>query len=166
MLARESLDRPEQTDPKVVIIGSGFAGYFAARRLQRRLRRTQVQVTTRATRVDLAARVVYYLDPLGEETEVPYDRLLLSPGSVTRLLDIAGLAEDGVGFKTVAEALYLRDHVLDRMEIANSTTDGVRRQAALTFVVVGAGYADTELTAQMARLTTNLLPFYPDRGSR
>jgi NADH dehydrogenase len=80
---------------------------------------------------------------------------------VTRLLDIPGLAEHGVGFKTVAEALYLRDHVLDRLEIANSTTDRVRRRAALTFVVVGAGYAGTELTAQMARLTTNLLPFYP-----
>ncbi len=193
----------EQANPRVVIVGSGFAGYFAARRLQRRLRGMPVQLTMlaatdgflyspllpdvavgavdprsvvvplsgtladvrivrgRATRVDLDTRVVYYLDSLGEEARIPYDRLLLAPGSVTRLLDIPGLAEHGVGFKTVAEALYLRDHVLDRMEIANSTTDRVRRRAALTFVVVGAGYAGTELTAQMARLTTNLLPFYP-----
>jgi NADH dehydrogenase len=76
-------------------------------------------------------------------------------------LDIPGLAEHGVGFKTVAEALYLRNHVLDRMEVASSTSELDRRQAALTFVVVGAGYAGTELTAHMARLTANLLRYYP-----
>jgi NADH:ubiquinone reductase (H+-translocating) len=47
------------------------------------------------------------------------------------------------------------------MEVASSTSDLDRRRAALTFVVVGAGYAGTELTAQMARLTANLMPYYP-----
>ena len=57
--------------------------------------------------------------------------------------------------------MYLRDKVLTQLETANSTTDKAQRRAALTFVVVGAGYAGAELTAQMARLTTNLLPLYP-----
>jgi NADH:ubiquinone reductase (H+-translocating) len=190
----------------VVVVGSGFAGYFAARHLRRRLRKTDSQLTMlsatdgflyspllpdvavgavdprsvvvplsgtlpdvtitrgRATGVDLDAGIVHYLDLVGEERQMEYDRLLLAPGSVTRLLDIPGLAEHGVGFKTVAEALYLRDHVLDRMEMASSIVDPVRRRATLTFVVVGAGYAGTELTAQMARLTTNLLRFFPDLG--
>jgi NADH dehydrogenase len=199
-------ERSAEPGPKVVIVGSGFAGYFAARGLQRRLRKTKVELTMlsatdgflyspllpdvavgavdprsvvvplsgtlpgvtvtrgRATRVDLGARVVYYRDALGEIAHMGYDRLILAPGGVTRLFDVPGLAEHGIGFKTVAEALYLRDHVLDRLEVASSTSDPVRRRAALTFVVVGAGYAGTELTAQMARLTTNLLPFYPALG--
>ena len=199
-------ERSGEPGRRVVIVGSGFAGYFAARRLQRRLRNTRVHLTIlsatdgflyspllpdvavgavdprsvvvplsgtlpgvtvtrgRATGVDLGARLVSYVDSLGEVAHLGYDRLLLAPGGVTRLLDVPGLAEHGIGFKTVAEALYLRDHVLDRLEIASATADPLRRRAALTFVVVGAGYAGTELTAQMARLTTNLLPFYPALG--
>jgi NADH dehydrogenase len=91
----------------------------------------------RATRVDLGARVVYYLDSLGEISHMGYDRLLLAPGGVTRLFDVPGLTEHGIGFKAVAEALYLRDHVLDRLEVASSTSNRVPRRAALTFVVVG-----------------------------
>ena len=90
-----------------------------------------------------------------------YDRLLLAPGSGTRLLDVPGLAEHAIGLKTVTEALYLRDHVLGRLETAADLTDPAARRGALTFVVVGAGYAGVELTAQMARLTRNLLPLHP-----
>jgi len=88
-------------------------------------------------------------------------RLLLAPGSVTRLLDIPGLADHAIGLKTVTEALYLRDHLLRRLESASVLVGLERRRAALTFLVVGAGYAGVELTAQMARLTENLLPLYP-----
>ncbi len=185
--------------PKVVVIGSGFAGFYTARRLCR----AHVDVTVlsasdgflyapllpdvavgtvdprsavvplaptlrdarmvrgRATGVDLEAGTVAYVDPGGEPGQLDYDRLVLAPGSVTRLLDIPGLAEHAIGLKTVPEALYLRDHLLARLESASVLADPARRRAALTFLVVGAGYAGVELTAQMARLTADLLPLYP-----
>lgn len=65
------------------------------------------------------------------------------------------------GFKAAAEALYLRELVLSQLEIANSAVDAAQRRATLTFIVVGAGYAGTELAAQMVRLTENLLPSFP-----
>ncbi len=185
--------------PRVVVIGSGFAGYFAARRLRRApvdltvlsasdgllyapflpeiavgtidprsavvpLAETLAGTRTvrgRATDVDLAGSTVHYTDSAGTPGSLAYDRVLIAPGSVTRLLDIPGLAEHGIGLKTVAEALYLRDHVLGRVETASRLDDPATRRAALTFVVVGAGYAGVELVAQMARMTGNLLPLYP-----
>ncbi len=186
--------------PHVVVVGSGFGGFFAARKLQRAdvdltvlaatdgmlyqpllpdvavgaleprsaivplastLKRARV-VRGEATSIDLATRSVTYTNPDGADGALTYDRLLLAPGSVTRLLDIPGLAEHAVGLKTVTEALYLRDHLLGRLESASVMTDPTRRRAALTFVVVGAGYAGVEVTAQLARLTANLLPLYPD----
>jgi len=114
-----------------------------------------------ATSVDLKANTLAYTNTEGETQELSYDRLLLAPGSVTRLLDIPGLADHAIGLKTVTEALYLCDHLLRRLESASVLTDPARRRAALTFLVVGAGYAGVELTAQMARLTENLLPLYP-----
>ena len=114
----------------------------------------------RVVNVRLDDRVVE-LDSSTGNAEVAYDYLLLAPGGVTRMFDIPGLAEHAVGFKTASEALYLRELVLLRMEAANSETDIELRRAGLTFVVVGAGYAGTELAAQMVRLTDNLLPNFP-----
>lgn len=191
-------------ETRVVIIGSGFGGYFAARRLGRLLRRTRTHIVLlsdsdgmlyapllpdvavgaldpravtvptatglpgvqvlrgRATRVDGDASIVRYTDPDGASHYLGYDRLLVAVGSVTRLLDIPGLAEHAIGLKTNAEALYLRDHVLTQFETANAMDTHEQRRAALTFVVVGAGYAGTELAAQMARLTDRILPRYPN----
>ena len=118
-------------------------------------------VRGRVHRVDLAARRVHYVGADDADHALDYDRLLLAPGGVTRLLDIPGLADHAIGLKTVTEALYLRDHVLGRIELAAALPAGQARTAALTFVVVGAGYAGTELTAQMARLTARLLADRP-----
>jgi NADH dehydrogenase len=111
--------------------------------------------------VDFERRAVRYVGVDEHTREVPYDRLLLAPGGVTKLLDIPGLADHAIGLKTVTEALFLRDHVLGRVELAATLADPRARRAALRFVVVGAGYAGVELTAQMARLTTRLLPTHP-----
>ena len=107
--------------------------------------------------VDISQRTVAVRTP-HRDVVVPYDYLLLAPGGVTRLFDIPGLADRAVGFKTPAEALYLRELVLTQMELANGEKDAQARRSRLAFVVVGAGYAGTELVAQMARLTQQLLP--------
>ncbi|MEU4033972.1 NAD(P)/FAD-dependent oxidoreductase [Streptomyces collinus] len=87
---------------------------------------------------------------------IGYDELVLAPGSVSRALPIPGLAEYGIGFKTVEEAIGLRNHVIEQMDIASSTRDPAVRDAALTFVFVGGGYAGVEALGEledMARYT-------------
>jgi NADH dehydrogenase len=90
------------------------------------------------------------------ERRLPYDELVLAPGSVSRTLPVPGLADHGIGFKTVEEAIRLRNHVIEQMDIASSTRDPAVRDAALTFVFVGGGYAGVEALAEledMARYT-------------
>ncbi len=115
-----------------------------------------------ATAVDHAARTATVRTPATEEegTEgirIEYDELVLAPGSVARTLPIPGLAEHAIGFKTVEEAIGLRNHVLEQMDIASSTRDPAVRDAALTFVFVGGGYAGVEALGEledMARYAT------------
>ena len=86
---------------------------------------------------------------------------MVCPGSISRLLPIPGLAEQGIGFKTIGEAIYLRNHVLSRLDLAASTNDPERRRRALTFVFVGGGYAGVEAMAEledMARYAMRYLP--------
>ncbi|MFG3347971.1 NAD(P)/FAD-dependent oxidoreductase [Streptomyces sp. NPDC048018] len=86
-----------------------------------------------------------------------YDELVIAPGSVSRTLPVPGLADHGIGFKTVEEAIGLRNHVIEQMDIASSTRDPAIRDAALTFVFVGGGYAGVEALAEledMARYTS------------
>ncbi|MCX4738205.1 MULTISPECIES: NAD(P)/FAD-dependent oxidoreductase [Streptomyces] len=89
--------------------------------------------------------------------QLEYDELVLAPGSVSRTLPIPGLADFAIGFKTVEEAIGLRNHVIEQMDIASSTRDPAIRDAALTFVFVGGGYAGVEALGEledMARYTT------------
>ncbi|MFI6419074.1 NAD(P)/FAD-dependent oxidoreductase [Streptomyces sp. NPDC050842] len=89
--------------------------------------------------------------------ELAYDELVLAPGSVSRTLPVPGLADHGIGFKTVEEAIGLRNHVIEQMDIASSTRDPALRDAALTFVFVGGGYAGVEALGEledMARYTS------------
>ena len=93
----------------------------------------------------------------GGDIELPYDELILAPGSVSRTLPVPGLAEAGIGFKTMEEAVGLRNHVLRQLDIASSTRDVEVRDAALTFVFVGGGFAGVGALAEledMARFAT------------
>ncbi|MFD3530379.1 NAD(P)/FAD-dependent oxidoreductase [Streptomyces sp. NPDC058664] len=88
--------------------------------------------------------------------DLTYDELVIAPGSVSRTLPVPGLPDHGIGFKTVEEAIGLRNHVIEQMDIASSTRDPGLRDAALTFVFVGGGYAGVEALAEledMARYT-------------
>ncbi|MDT0347665.1 NAD(P)/FAD-dependent oxidoreductase [Streptomyces litchfieldiae] len=85
----------------------------------------------------------------GEPLRLDYDELVLALGSISRTLPVPGLAEHGIGFKTVEEAIGLRNHVLEQLDIASSTRDSAVRDAALTFVFVGGGYAGVEALAEL-----------------
>jgi NADH:ubiquinone reductase (H+-translocating) len=98
----------------------------------------------------------------GRETlEVHYDQAVLALGSFPRTLPIPGLAEHGLGFKDLADAIHLRNHVLRQLETAAAEKDRQRAEAHLTFVFVGAGYAGVEALAELSDLVRDALRYYP-----
>jgi NADH:ubiquinone reductase (H+-translocating) len=188
--------------PRVVIVGAGFAGYYAARGLSRlvgatteivvinstdyflylplmpevmggllepghirvslprRLRKVRFVLGT-VTHIDTKQKTVNWAGPEGAAGQVGYDRLLLTAGSVNKLLPIPGIADYAVGFRTITEATYLRNHIIRQLELASVAADPAERAARCTFVVVGAGYTGTEVTAQGQLLTTRLAKVLP-----
>ncbi len=124
--------------------------------LRKVLRRCRV-ITGSVVRVDHSSKKVRVAPGDREHYELDYDLLVMAPGSVSRLLPIPGLAEHGIGFKTIGEAIFLRNHVLARLDLASSAEDPAERRRALTFVFVGGGYAGVEAMAEledMARYAT------------
>ncbi|MDY6872312.1 MAG: NAD(P)/FAD-dependent oxidoreductase [Actinomycetota bacterium] len=109
-------------------------------------------VRGRVDDVDFDQRTVTFADPEERVRSMPWDRLVLAPGSVTRLFDVPGLAVHARGLKSTAEALYLRDHVLEQLELANIDEDPTQAAARRTVVVVGASYSGTELAVQLRAL--------------
>jgi NADH dehydrogenase len=102
-------------------------------------------------------------EPLeGEPRDLHYDQVVVAPGSIARTLPIPGLAEVGIGFKTVAEAIYLRNRVLDKLDLASSTQDRHLRHRALTFVFIGGGYAGIEAIAELQDMAVDALRYYPE----
>jgi NADH dehydrogenase len=114
-----------------------------------------------AVGVDTKAKVCVVRTITGEYVNEPYDHLVLAPGSVTRTFDIPGLTEHARGMKTLAEAVYIRDHVIAQLDLADASTDEAERAARLQFVVVGGGYAGTETAACLQRLTHHAVKRYP-----
>jgi len=128
--------------------------------LRRVLKRCRI-VIGEVTRVDHDAREVRVRTAGGDERTIGYDIVVLAPGSRSRVLPVPGLAEHGIGFKTVQEAIYLRNHVLARLDVAASE-DATRRRAALTFVFVGGGYAGVEALGELEDLARDAIENYPE----
>ncbi|MGV9246355.1 NAD(P)/FAD-dependent oxidoreductase [Streptomyces sp. NPDC003710] len=128
--------------------------------LRRLLRRTVV-VPGGAVGVDPCAKAVVVRKINGETTVEHYDYLVLAPGSVTRQFDIPGVDRHAVGMKTLAEAAWIRDHVISQLDLAAASSDRAERETRLRFVVVGGGYAGTETAACLHHLTTAAVQRYP-----
>ncbi len=128
--------------------------------LRRTLRRTDI-IPGGAIGVDPRAKVCVIRKITDEVVAERYDYLVLAPGSVTRTFDIPGLSDYARGMKTLAEATYVRDHVIAQLDLASATLDQHERESRLQFVVVGGGYAGTETAACLQRLTTAALGRYP-----
>jgi NADH dehydrogenase len=188
-----------------VIVGAGFAGFNAARKLSRLVGATTEIVVINSTdyflylplmpqvgaglvdewhvcvslprklgkmrfvlgdvnHVDTQQKVVTWASPEGGSGEVTYDRLILTAGSVNKLLPVPGVREYAHGFRSIAEASYLHDHIIRQLELAAVATDPAERSARCTFVVVGAGYTGTEVAAQSQLMTTRLAKTIPGLG--
>jgi NADH dehydrogenase len=187
---------------RILLVGAGSVGLYAALRLSKRLRSTEAEVTIvdplphmtyqpflpeaaagnisprhtvvplrrelrrcrvlsgEVVRIEHARRTATVQPIVGPAVEVGYDIIVVAPGSVSRTLPIPGLRENAVGFKTIGEAIWLRNHVLERLDVAATTVDPAIRRRALTFVFVGAGYAGIEALAEMEDMTRDALRYY------
>ncbi|MGW0613121.1 NAD(P)/FAD-dependent oxidoreductase [Streptomyces sp. NPDC002788] len=111
--------------------------------------------------VDLKAKVCVIRTITDQIVNEPYDYIVLAPGSITRTFDIPGLTDHAFGMKTLAEAAYIRDHVISQLDLADASQDPDERASRLQFVVVGGGYAGTETAACLQRLTHAAVKRYP-----
>lgn len=113
------------------------------------------------TGIDTERKVVALRNTEGDPIETRYDRLVLSPGSVSRTLPIPGLAEHGMQFKSLADAIWLRNHVIRSLELAETVRDPARLDELLSFVFVGGGYAGLEALAEIQDFASDALENYP-----
>ena len=119
-------------------------------------------LTGRVDSVDHRRKVARIHPVRGEPYDLTYEVIVLAPGSIARTLPIPGLAEQGIGFKQVEEAIALRNTMLEKLDIATTVSDHAARRALLTFVFVGGGYAGIEALAELEDMTTYATRYYPD----
>ena len=124
------------------------------------LDRTEIRLG-RVTSLEPERDAVCFRSADGRQEELRYDQLVLALGSISRVLPIPGLAEHGMGFKTLPEAVALRNHALLNLEIAEQLDDPEERRPYLTFAFVGAGYAGVEGIAELQDYVADVIDRYP-----
>jgi NADH:ubiquinone reductase (H+-translocating) len=116
--------------------------------LRRILKRTRL-LLGEVERIDAAGRIAHVRRVDGHRVEEPFDVAVVGTGSWSRTLPVPGLAEHAVGFKSLPEAIWLRNRVLEQLDLADATDDEAERRAALGFVFVGAGFAGIEALGEL-----------------
>jgi NADH dehydrogenase len=117
-------------------------------------------VLGRATSVDLERSRVQ-VETIEGLANLSYHDLVIALGAVSRTMPIPGLADHALGFKSLADAIHLRNHILRRLEAADAAPTETHRLRELTFVFVGAGYAGVEALAELSDLVRDALKYYP-----
>src|SRR3954454_13373297 len=128
--------------------------------LREQLARTDLRLGT-IVGANPANRCVQVESRAGHVEDLEYDHLIVALGSVSRTLPIPGLAEHAIGFKSLPEAIALRNRVVASLEAAETVEDPREREKWLTFVFVGAGYAGLEGLAELHDFAADLIELYP-----
>ena len=110
--------------------------------------------------IDLEHRLVRISSGDANKRELPYDQLVLALGSLTNTSRIPG-SEFAFTFKTLADAILLRNHVIERMERAEAESDPLLHRRDLTFVVIGGGLVGVEVFGELTAFMDEILRYYP-----
>ncbi|MEV1199343.1 NAD(P)/FAD-dependent oxidoreductase [Microbispora rosea] len=140
------------------------AGNISPRHVVAPLRRVLPKVRIlngKVSKVHHEARTLTFEPAAGQSREIEYDVVVMAAGSISRTLPIPGLEDAAIGFKTVGEAIALRNRVLALLDRAESSDDEDVRRRALTFVVVGGGFAGIEALAELEDMTEDAVTYYP-----
>jgi NADH dehydrogenase len=127
----------------------------------RGLLRTTTLVLGEVIAIDFDARKVETnLLLTNERQQIDYDHLVLATGSVSATFGIPGVAEHSYPFKRLEDAEDLRNHIVETLEVADIEKDPARRQALLTYVIVGGGYTGVEVAGELVDFFRSILRFY------
>jgi NADH:ubiquinone reductase (H+-translocating) len=127
--------------------------------LRRMLPRIEI-LSARVTRMCHQDHTITIQPSEGPSYDLSYDHLVVAVGGVTRLPPIPGVDRAAIPFKTVEEAIALRNHVLSRLDLAETTHDPQVRRRALTFVVVGGGFTGVEVLGELEDMTRSACRHY------
>lgn len=121
-------------------------------------------VEAEVEQIDFEGRVVYGSHTPSHagdiiEYELPYDHIVLALGGVTNRRLIPG-SEKAMAFKTLSDAIHVRNHIIDLCEQADVTTDPARQRELMTFVVIGGGLVGVELMGELTEFVDTLLRTY------
>lgn len=89
--------------------------------------------------------------------EIPYDELVIATGTTNNFFNMPELKEKVHTLKSTAEAIRLRNEILDRLERACITTDSKRKKELLSFVVVGGGPTGVEIAGALGEMKRYIL---------
>src|SRR5258708_1504967 len=134
------------------VAGSSLEPTHISSPLRSALRRTDV-IRGRVEHVDLDQHVVLVGAEAGKSVRtLPFDHLVLALGSVSNFLGLTGVRDTALDVKSLADAMVIRNQVIDAFERASDSPDAAQRHALLTFVVAGGGFAGVELACRVERL--------------
>ena len=114
------------------------------------------------TSVDLEHRRVV-IDGIGHDApgdELKYDHLVLALGAVSNYLGMANVEKSAFNFKTLLDAIRIRNHVIEMFERADKESNPQIRSRLLTFVVAGGGFAGVELAGALNDFAHSILADY------
>jgi NADH dehydrogenase len=143
----------------VEVATSGLEPTHITTPLRTSLKRTRV-LRNRVTSIDLECRQIRVNDE-GPQTGLHYDHLVLALGSVTNYPGNTAVAENALDFRTLSDAMRIRNRVIDLFERADSEPDPKCRRALLTFVVAGGGFSGAELAGGLNDFARGIIADYP-----
>jgi NADH dehydrogenase len=110
--------------------------------------------------VDVERRIVHAIAAGGGRYDLPYDHLVVALGASTNDRLIPG-SSNALTFKTMADALVLRNHLIEQLELADAAADSGRRYGCLSVVIIGGGLVGVELLGELTAFADDVLRFYP-----
>jgi NADH:ubiquinone reductase (H+-translocating) len=113
--------------------------------------------------VDVERRLVHVVAAGRAGYDLPFEQLVVALGAATKQTLIPG-SENAFTFKTMADALALRNHVIERFERADAADSPAVRRRCLTFVVIGGGLVGVELLGELTAFAEDVLRYYPRIG--
>src|SRR5579859_1903658 len=124
-----------------------------------------VFVRGRVEAIDLEARVVHLAaDTRSAARDIPFDQLVLALGAVSNTMGLPGVQQNAFDFKSLFDAMRIRNHVIDLFERASHEPDPEQRRSLLTFTVAGGGFAGVELVGALNDFARGMLAVYPSLG--
>lgn len=143
------------------VAGGSLEASHISSPLRTSLRRTDV-VRGRVSKVDTDKRCVLVSSTHGgTEQEISYDHLVFAVGAVSNYFGNENVRNSSFDFKSLMDAIRIRNHVIDMFERADRETDEARRRQLLTFVIAGGGFAGVELAGAINDFARGILADYP-----